>query len=290
MNRGVLAVVVVFERALDDVVPWRWLCQELSGGSGKSIEEDDSFLLEAALIYDNSPAPRAESLFETPRCRYIHDPSNGGTAAAYRAAACLGVDLGITWLLVLDQDTSLPEQFLRRAAAALSMLESAPPAVLLPWVSSGGVIISPSVVSKCGSIRPMRRVARRRAEVHITAISSGAIFNVSEVPELRAIPRELWLDYVDHWIFYRLHARETVLAIFDTCIHHDLSIASPKTVSPRRLRSVLDGERYFFQSLGALARFTYPFRILARLGRYVFVAPQQALVAIAWAVARMRDE
>ena len=65
-NKALMAVLVVYERGLADVVPWRrlwgWLECDRDNRSG--------FNLDHLLIYDNSSRPRAEPPVGIRRCEY----------------------------------------------------------------------------------------------------------------------------------------------------------------------------------------------------------------------------
>ncbi len=59
------------------------------------------------ILYDNSPQPQSHATSAGfPTC-YIHDPSNGGLAAAYNFALARAESEEREWLLLLDQDTTL---------------------------------------------------------------------------------------------------------------------------------------------------------------------------------------
>src|ERR1039458_2344128 len=70
--------------------------------------------LDPALIavYDNSQFRQVSLAEETHLFAYKHDPSNGGIAAAYNWALDIANSQSFSWLLLLDQDTSLPVTFL----------------------------------------------------------------------------------------------------------------------------------------------------------------------------------
>lgn len=278
---SVMAVVVAFGRGLDHVDAWPVLRRLLV------IDGIQSMRLEHVLIYDNSSQPLAKPGDQTFGCTYVHDPSNGGTAAAYTRAALLAAELQIDWLLLLDQDTYLPERFLDAAGAALEASASPQPAALLPWIYHQGTVVSPATISRAGTIRPLRRSETLREGAQITAIASGSLLRVAMLRALLPIPGELWLDYVDHWIFAELHTRRSRVIFFDQVLQHDLSIRSPASLSQRRLTSILDGEARLLTSLGLTARITYPLRVTLRLLRLAWVNPRLALHTLGWVMRRL---
>lgn len=276
-----MAVVVAYERRLDRIEAWPKL-QEWLRADHKSM-----MTLEQVLIYDNSPRPLAKPESPIPSCLYRHDASNGGTAAAYCLAIEIAAESQIEWLLLLDHDTHLPDCFLNGAWLALRRCESGKPAALLPWVNHEGAFISPARVTSFGSIRPLRRDEAIQPGSRLTAIASGSLLRVTALRTLLPLPAELWLDYVDHWIFSALRAQGVPMLVFDEVIQHDLSIATLASVSPRRLLSMLDGEAHFHDTLGYWARIAYPLRLIARMVRMLWISPPLARHTLRWALKRL---
>lgn len=269
-----MAVLVVYERDVAKIEPLPALMAILDN---EATEVGPS--LDHLLIYENSTAPRARPAAEHAHCTYVHDPNNGGTAAAYSAAATLATNLHITWLLLLDHDTLLPPTFFRSAASAFAQAATRPPtAVLLPRVRHrDGRLISPVIVTSLGSFRSLGPGQVPHPGQHVSAIASGAILRVDAFRDLLPLPPDLWLDYVDHWVFARLHKCGLTTLVFDETIQHDLSIESPSTMSTARLDSVLRAEARFHSLLGPLARLAYPVRLGLRILRFAFVDPRLAV-------------
>lgn len=273
---GILAVVVIFERDLGQVLCWPWLTQLLQVQAPRA----DTLCLRHVLVYDNSPSPRARPVQRLLRCSYVHDPLNGGTAAAYQRAADLAGHLGLGWLLLLDQDSSLPADYLQMAGSHLRT-EANAASVLVPWVADRGRAVSPAVLTIWGGLRPLRQAAAPSGK-RLSAIASGCLIRITALRALLPFPRALWLDYVDHWMFARLQSSGGQVSVFDAHLEHRLSVLSPAELSPRRLRSILDGERHFLRLQGALARLVYPLRLLMRIGRYALIRPRLAAAALDW--------
>jgi hypothetical protein len=273
-----LAVLVVYEQELQRAQAWRWLVAALHDGARPGIR------LAHVLVYDNSRNPIAYAASDVERCSYVHDPDNGGTAAAYGRAVELAVERGIGWLLLIDQDTELPQGFLDAAAAALGNPSVEAPAALVPWVIDQAKVVSPARVTLLGSIRPLRRGGALAHVPGLTAVASGSLMRVAMLRQVLPFPRELWLDYVDHWLIARMNLCGARIAVFDAVLRHTLSIMRPGQLSDRRLDSILDGESYFQGLLGPLARLVYPFRLLGRAARYALISPRLAIHVLQWMI------
>jgi len=63
-------------------------------------------------VYDNSPTPQHVKKYEGLNITYLHDDKNSGVSTAYNSGAEHAKDNGKNWLLLLDQDTSLPNSVL----------------------------------------------------------------------------------------------------------------------------------------------------------------------------------
>jgi GT2 family glycosyltransferase len=284
-NGNVLAVLVVYKRSLAEVsslsVLLAWLIQN----------DITSLRLRHLLIYDNSDVPCDQSLLsQRNNWSYVHDSANGGTAAAYSHAAKLAPDLKCDWLLLLDQDTNLPEIFMTSAATALKNISSANPVALVPYVKHGTRLISPARLTYFGSIKPIIKYKSFSETDCVTAISSGSLIQTSIIQSILPFPPELWLDYVDHWIFFRLHKKNTTVVAFDVTILHDLSIESPQFLSRSRLFSILDSETFLYRNLGIAARCTHPLRLIMRMMRYLVIKPELAIQIAAWMLGRIHSK
>jgi GT2 family glycosyltransferase len=274
----ILAVVVVYERDLDEVEAWPVLRE------GLEAAPDGRSWIEHVLIYDNSTEARARPLSEMSRCSYVHDAQNGGTAAAYLRAADLAEYLHCDWLLLLDHDTRMTMRYVGQARIATTAHSSDAIAALLPWIVHEGKPVSPSRVTWSGSIRPLSLRHPVRRDWRLTGIASGLLIRTSALCVLRPLLRESWLDFVDHRMFAAMRNDHLVITVFDAELEHDLSVARPSQLSNKRLRSILAGEALFVRELSLTARLLYPVRLLVRAARFSRAQPRHAATVLAHAV------
>lgn len=255
---SLLVVIVLYERALEEIASWTTISQLAAGAADAGDEGELS--VNHVLIYDNSRVP-LDGWRPLDRMEYRHDSRNGGTRAAYLLAIQRAKELGIPWILFLDHDTELPLSFLRSAYRQLHLDEGQCPDAVVPKVRDGLRPISPVVILDSGKIIPLENIKGSVDGRRIGAISSGTIFNVSTLEKLGTIPEALWLDYVDHWIFTRLHAHRARIVILDVKIEHKLSLSDLGALPQWRLENILEAERYWLRELPPIARFIYLFRI-----------------------------
>jgi hypothetical protein len=271
-----MAVLVAYERDQAQLRPLATLQAWLAAADGGALE------LAHILLYDNSATPRARPAAIDERISYLHNPANGGTAAAYAYAATLAASRECAWLLLLDHDTEVPRDLLQSAALALPGGGATSAALLPRAVNQKGRFISPAIVTRFGGFRPLNAGEMPATGHPLTAIASGCVLSVAALREILPFPDGMWLDFVDHWIFAQLRARGHCFALFESTLQQDLSIANPERVSWPRMRSILSSERRFQHSLGSSARRVYPWRVAWRIARLACLNPRLAWHAIIW--------
>jgi GT2 family glycosyltransferase len=226
------------------------------------------------LLYDNGsiaqPAqPGAHVTYE-----YVHDPKNGGLSAAYNCALACAQAKGASWLLLLDQDTTISAKFLLELRHAAEGYEvNLHIAAIIPKIISRGVLISPARVNSLGRKRPIRSTSARVLESPVTAINSGTLVRASFIQSLGGFERRFWLDFLDHWLFNRIYAGRKVVVLLDATLEHDLSVTNlANGMSEQRYVNILDAEAIFVRDFGdSQRRLVYPLYLLARACKNLIV-------------------
>lgn len=253
---GVMAVLVLYRCAPDEAASWPVL-NSMMGQAG-------SFVLTHCLIHDNSPQESAHIVPQLPEgFELCLSPENIGTAGAYAGAVNVAKAQNCEWLLLLDQDTLLPPDYLARAAASLHGAD-----VLVPRVWHGEQLISPSVLTTTGSIHPIANLPEH-GQGRVTAISSGVLGRVAAIEASLPFPKDLWLDYVDHWMFLSFARNGFRTTQIDADLAHDLSIKTPARLAPDRLENILRAETALYRHLGLAARLILPMRQAMRGFRFL---------------------
>jgi hypothetical protein len=263
----VLAVVTVYGRPWSEVrssdVLGAWL-----ESAASAHERAPAFQLRRLHVHDNSPSAVGRPPTHS-GSSYVHDVRNGGTRAAYAGALEAAEAEGIGWVLLLDQDTELPANYLAAAAAAWR----AEHAVLVPTIVSHGRVVSPGRISPWGGIAADRGDTDDRP---LAPIASGCLILTDSLALLRRLHPALWLDYVDHCLFLRLQRAGARIGRIDVQLEHDLSVGRLRTVSEERLRSIWSAERLFADELGGAAARVLPLRVALRALRVALAAPAKA--------------
>ena len=271
LSGRVLAVLVLYNCPPEDAGCWPSLVDMLP--------ENGMFSLQHCLIFDNSPEYFLPTEYPTPDGFELRrSPENVGTAGAYAAATTVASARNCDWLLLLDQDTVLPRDYLK-CAAENSQSTNFPGDVIVPRVWHGNRLISPSLLSAIGNIRATTDLSRKRGIP--TAISSGVLVRTKAIQAILPFPQELWLDYVDHWMFLNFAQQGLSISEMSINLKHDLSIRNPGSLLPERLQNVLCAETFFYHNLGYPARLFLPLRQFLRAVRFMINGHKQlAIVTI----------
>lgn len=200
------------------------------------------------LLFDNSPLADSPSLLPA-TVKYHTVGYNAGLATAYNWALHEAQSAGSSWLLLLDQDTNLPEDFFQSLTEQLRLYHSDPQvAAIVPAVRSNGVIVSPKSVGFFG-LRPLDRPVRRVHNREIMAINSGTLLRCEFIHSIGGFDTTYWLDYLDHWLFRQIYAHSKKVSVSNGVLEHKLSVQDYRgSVSPERYQSILDAESSFILS------------------------------------------
>ena len=200
------------------------------------------------LIYDNSPSQSTLPDGIPVPFTYIHDPANGGLFQAYTAALQKAEREGNEWLLLLDQDTVLDAGYLKTLWHSLpEAAGNLRCAVLAPKLLSKNKIISPARVLWGGCLLPVDKTLSGISPWEIMALNSGTLLRISAVREIGGFNPVFWLDYLDHWLFNRLHRAGYSMYVLDAALPHELSVRSLGGISIARYKNILLAEGDFYQ-------------------------------------------
>jgi GT2 family glycosyltransferase len=211
------------------------------------------------LVYDNSlEAHRVDNDLAH---HYVHDPENGGLAAAYNYALAYAEENGYAWLLLLDQDTMLTSEFFAELIACTDTLQAADKvAAIVPKLMVRGVILSPAEhfvdFLRHQFRNAVKTLARDDAGIQhgrISAYNSGSTLRVTALRAIGGFPGEFWLDYLDHAVFHALTASGYRIYVLRTVLQHELAESDLNARPTWRFRNVLKAQSLFVQRAGGLS-------------------------------------
>ncbi|MCJ1341698.1 hypothetical protein MMC09_006995, partial [Bachmanniomyces sp. S44760] len=136
------------------------------------------------LLWDNSPSSIEQSSLPV-AYDYVFAGNNAGTSGAYNHGMDVAEARGIPWLLLLDQDTAISEEFLVGMLGYSNLLEERTEiASVVPFIRSHGSLVSPRFLN---SFHRMPQIpptfsgdCRRKAY----AINSGSLMRVASLRQI----------------------------------------------------------------------------------------------------------
>jgi hypothetical protein len=190
-------------------------------------------------------------------------------AQAYNSALKIAELEGYDWLLTLDQDTSLPINFLERISEIVAE-QAAHPEVgaIVPLAIDDGRILSPYRLL-AGALPCWYSAGSTGVAHHATyAINSAATLRVSALRKVGGYDPFFPLDQSDINLCHKFHKAgiQTFLA-GDLVIHHELALLDKRgRMTPERYRVGLFDECAFYDlEMGFLGRLERLIRLVGRI-------------------------
>lgn len=271
-----LAVIVLYKMQPRESAALRTL---LTAKTGLRKVEDNCQIL----LYDNSPGgcdpgPLPDGV------QYKAAEQNAGLSAAYNHALMIAERESCAWLLLLDQDTTLPSDYLFRIRNVVSMVAGDEKvAAIVPRMLDGGRPVSPACLKFWGvsySAFNMDNTVRRE----IQATNSATLFRVRRLEEIGGFSPYFWLDYLDGYIFHQLYVRGLkVYVAWDIEVEHKLSLLHEGELKPDRFHNILWAESAFWDLYGtAVQRLAFGVRLLGRIWRQRARGHNPAILQLTW--------
>lgn len=225
------------------------------------------------IIYDNSLIGQKICLPIPFEYHYVHDHTNKGLATAYNYALSKAIEASYDWLLLLDQDSSLPGNFIDNLSRELSIIEK-DNAVLavVPKMCYKNTFFSPSKDLFGGILRPIDMRHKGIYPFKIFAIGSGSVIKVSFLQTIGGFNSLFWLDCLDRWLFFIINQMGGKVYVTDSIIEHELSVMNyDKFMNEQRYHNILKYEAIFMKSFKSRTEnYVYYLRLLKR-SVYLFI-------------------
>jgi GT2 family glycosyltransferase len=249
--KSILAVVVLYNCELSQSQSVSSLFEILN----QNAEMGKHFSL---VLYDNSPQPQNYAMPADFPVHYVHDPSNGGLAAAYNFALARAESEQREWLLLMDQDTSPTREFIFELLEAAASLHAQPDvAAIVPKLTVNGIVHSPAIPfidqmrrQFLPSKKPIDRDVVGVLQQRMCSYNSGSTLRVSAVRAVGGFPPEFWLDYLDHAVFHALFAGGYRLYVMRSTLAHEASYANIDRMPFWRMHNVLMAQTLYVKRNG----------------------------------------
>lgn len=195
------------------------------------------------LIFDNSQkASEPQGLDQ--RFAYYHSKENVGLARAYNRALEESKE-EIAWLVTLDQDTTLTGDYLNELISCSAKVSDSTVAIA-PIIKDQEQQISPV---RSDTLRPLHSALPQGNQTYssdIMVINSATALRTGFLKKIGGYNLEFPLDYLDHWLSWRIFAEGKEVRILRTSINHSLSVLHYSELTISRYRSILENEVLFY--------------------------------------------
>lgn len=214
-------------------------------------------------IYNNS----TDITVDYPQAEVVNAPSNDGLAKAYNHALSRAEQHGCPWLLLLDQDTELTEEYLVALSRFVRSADSEKHVAAVPRLLENGIQMSPTTYRAWRGVvwrqNPLRSTQKSFAKGEVvTAFNSGALMNVTMLRLLNGFDEQYPLDMLDHRMFYRFHQKGLPVAVLSVELAHSLS--ENGTMGNERYQAYLMAHRRWAAQLGWRTLAMFRLRMLLR--------------------------
>lgn len=219
------------------------------------------------IIYDNSLNYQSINITIPFQFEYIHDPSNKGLAAAYNYALNDAINESIGWLLLMDQDSCVPRDFIDTLMLNIAEIQNTNSVIaVVPKVRSKNKFISPARVFFGGARRPINMRHRGVYKYSVHPIGSGSVIRVSFLQNIEGFNELFWMDSLDRWLFHTIETMGGQVFVSDSIIDHELSTMDfDKFVSKTRYFNIMKYETIFMTTYKSrMEIYIYYLRLLKR--------------------------
>jgi GT2 family glycosyltransferase len=219
------------------------------------------------ILFDNSPKALGQVSLSFP-CDYRHAGRNVGTSGAYNYAMELAEAEQCSWLLLLDQDTTLSTEFLPRMLEYSQRLQDQTEVgSVVPFIYSHGSLVSPRKHGRFNQISLIPTTFSGVYRHKAFAVNSASLMRVAALREIGGYSNDFWLDLSDVYVFQAMYRRGRYLYIAgDLTLQHSItSMDFDKDMAPERYRNFLAAESAYVDIYSsAPERAFHLIRLLAR--------------------------
>lgn len=226
-------IIVVYKTELDDSESFQSVRQMTVENGPLSV-----------FVYDNSPT--AQQLKEYPNLNltYVHDPKNSGVSKAYNAGAENAKKTKKKWLLLLDQDTTLPANILSHYNEAVTNHPEIHLIVPILKLTDGKIFSPCSYKYKRGfylnEIQPGIRSLKSLAPVN-----SGICVRLDTFFVVGGYNENVKLDFSDFQFIERFRKKNSDFVVLNVSCQQDFSDDEVSFMGQAtRFRFYCEGARY----------------------------------------------
>ncbi len=217
------------------------------------LRQRKDIIFDFELIIFNNDTDR----FIKDECFFVFNSSeNVKVAGAYNFALKRALEGGRDWLLLLDQDTEIPDNYFSKLNEFFINGYRNDLAAIVPVIKSGNKILSPKNVSPF--LRIETNIITKRYYNRLTAINSLSLTKVDFIHTLGGFSNAYKLDMLDRWLYKKIMDENKLVYVLDVSSQHNLSFLNFGTnVTPERYAEFIKIENKFISEEFNIIYFIY---------------------------------
>jgi len=248
----IVILIVLYKKSIEECVSYRTLkeCIKL---------QDTRYKL---IIYNNSPE---YELPESEDAIVINSDNNGRLSSAYNYAWRYALDEGYQWLLLLDQDSELSEDYFSCLSNFMQRTIDDGIVAVVPKLVDGDQVLSPRKISSVGWWENALQHTGIQSG-RVVAFNSLSLLNVNFIRTIGGFSDKYPLDMLDHWYYNQIFLLRKQVYVLDCMISHNLSFQNyERDVDLVRHTEFLEAERLFVKELGLKYYVGYKAKLFLRV-------------------------
>ncbi|MDT2827552.1 glycosyltransferase [Enterococcus viikkiensis] len=214
------------------------------------------------LIFDNSQKANEPQGLDQ-RFAYYHSKENVGLARAYNRALEESKE-EIAWLVTLDQDTTLTGDYLNELISCSAKVSDSTVAIA-PIIKDQDQQISPV---RSDTLRPLHSALPQGNQTYssvIMVINSATAVRTGFLKKIGGYNLEFPLDYLDHWLSWRIFAEGKEVIILKVELQHELSVLNyAEHMNFFRYQTILQAEKCYYSLYATNLFFKYRQQLFLR--------------------------
>lgn len=268
--KKVYIVIVLYKLSVSESLSYKALKRNIRKFNGMEIK---------VLLYNNSP--EIEIPFSNDYDVFVPQ-ENKMLAGAYNYALSEASSEGYEWLLLLDQDTELTDEYFDKLCEFLSSESSLNFDVAVPILNKDNLTLSPESYSMHNPYWTNRKITSNlmvsslsKSEIFV-AFNSASLLRVSLLNSVGGFGDEFPLDMLDHYYYYKLNKARARFFILSTVIQQNLSVLDKNNpMSINRYQIFIESNSRYARLLGIRSLISFKVRLLGRMMIQLFVSDKR---------------
>lgn len=191
----------------------------------KSIQQSGASQQCGVFIFDNSEVDFDTNIQENSSVVYIRNKANPGLSVAYNTMASIAISMGYEWLILLDQDSSLPSNAIVEYIASVNRTSNSS-LIRVPLIMVNSFVFSPLRVIFIKSLKRKNLPCGTYPFSKFVIINSGIMLSLAFYKQIGGYDERIKLDFTDIEFIERAALIYPKFEVLPINIKHDYSFHS----------------------------------------------------------------